>query len=576
MTPNNKKYFPFIISLIVSLPFCASANFQALPDLTQILSSFALISLGLILYKTDKTYSSPIPWVFYGLVYLASLIAITPFIHYRPFSSSWLPALIGVISLAIFSLAITNYNNKTQLFDYLCKGLLLGASANALFGILQWFISYFDDNNLPIYGFINQRNLYVQYLTLGSIALAYLWNKKKIKDHYALPLTTLLAIGAALGGSRASFLYLLALLPFCLLSKPFKAEVDIQRLCNKLLIIWAINLSVMLFPLLLIMPQANTNEIKTNTERNSAIARVVTNMDHAANNVRLYELKMSVQSIIKHPILGIGWDGFALEQQNIIQGKEYSHLNDWPTFLRTNTHNAILQLFVEYGLFAIPILLGFLYLIWHIWYEKQTDALAAMALLAVLCIQSMVEYPLWNFQYLAIFIILITLFGPIKSTSNISIPNIFYPASGIIGSGLVIYSVYLMITLLPVSAPGWIWKENRAHIPQLEHYRDNFLVDYHVHNMLLSHWRSPTVQINNARNLCKKINNYRPTPQSLLCEAVISHQEGHPEQSRALMAFSIHSYPQLATWTISEFNKSTAAKSRIDSRKASSIIEMYQ
>lgn len=270
----------------------------------------------------------------------------------------------------------------------LLAGLLLAATLNAAIGLLQyagwstplgaWLASAQPGE---AYGNLRQRN---QFATLMNIGLAAaLWlsitvEKKTRGTHLGLGFcAVLLAAANAASASRTGMLELCLLLILAWVWDSWWQPRARQILQLSLL---AYGASSLLLPNLIDMdggPQGIWSRLQAG--------------DSGCNN-RTVLWSNVLQLIAARPWAGWGWG--ELDYAHFVTqyvGPRFCDILD-------NAHNLPLHIAVELGI-PVAVLLGFLglVLVWraHPWLELSRPRQAAWAILSVVLLHSMLEYPLW-------------------------------------------------------------------------------------------------------------------------------------------------------------------------------------
>ena len=298
-----------------------------------------------------------------------------------------------------------------QIASVLAWALLVGAALSATLGLIQHF-----GWTPPLNPIINQKmggaimanlgqpNHLSNYLALGLASTLYLSMDGKLNRWAAWVLAALMLSALALTGSRSSWLYLGA---FALLawgwgrrsgatgSMLFKAALG-------MLLIFAVMQWLAHLPLM----QGATGTI-TPTERLFELASGV--------DIRFGLWREALQIWLAHPFVGAGfgqfaWQHFMLSSETaIVQAPTALLPNPLAGAMYNHSHNLFTQIGAEFGSAGLLLLLtGAGY--WLAGCVRQPATKAGWwvtAVLAVLTIHSLLEYPLWYAPFLGIAAILI-------------------------------------------------------------------------------------------------------------------------------------------------------------------------
>ncbi len=263
-------------------------------------------------------------------------------------------------------------------------GLLVAAAATAAIGLLQYAgqASRFEPWVTPVapglaFGNLRQTNQYATFCWMG-VALV-LWGGLQAPRAVRIALVALLATGAAASVSRTGMLQGGVLLVLALLWRggPWRERL---LLCGVATLAYAGGTA--LLPVLL---ESLTGQAPTRT-----LWARLGGVDGCASRLVLWSNVLHL--IAQKPLAGWGWG--ELDYAHYVtpyEGPRFCEILD-------NAHNLPLQLAVELG---APVALlacgGALLWAWRQrpWREKRPLRQLAWALLAVILLHSLLEYPLW-------------------------------------------------------------------------------------------------------------------------------------------------------------------------------------
>lgn len=265
--------------------------------------------------------------------------------------------------------------------------LLLGAQLNALIGVLQHYVwhTFLDSvvvkSSSSIYGNLAQANHFANYIALGLISLGFLFQQRKIPVIYVIALAIPLLFVMTLSGSRSSWLYLLMMCGLAWLGGR-----ELRPLLRYSLIL------LLGFTLMQWMVQLSFFHGHNTLQRFSGAG--------AAGGIRLYLWRESWLIFTQSPWLGAGFGQFSWQHFQL--GPLLHRIN--MTGLYNNAHNLIFQLAAEAGvagLLALCATLGaWVYCLRSV--PLNGARWWGYAVLSVLAIHSLLEYPLWYAYFLAI------------------------------------------------------------------------------------------------------------------------------------------------------------------------------
>ncbi|MFA6202030.1 MAG: Wzy polymerase domain-containing protein [Gallionella sp.] len=393
---------------------------------------------------------------------LAGLMWVLPFLHYRhqypltTFEQEWLSALMGVLSLTLLltgdywqaprlprivqlpaflialvllqsSLGMMAYFDQSLLYllyllftlllmmlgarlrevfgleflaVVLAGFLLVGAELSALIGILQHYRwhSWFDSVvvmkvSTGVYGNLAQPNHFASYITLGLISLGVLFGQRKLPAGFVLALALPLLFVLTLSGSRSSWLYLLFML--LLAWRGMKTLPQLRPVMHYCV--------VLLAGFVLMHGVVQLSFMKGDGSNFDIFQRVA---DTSSGSIRL-QLWHEAWLIFKQsPWMGAGFGQFAWQHFQL--GPELRQVNI--NGLYNNAHSLLFQLAAEAGIAGLLVLFAAL----GVWFKGVRVCSAphwwGYAILGVLAIHSLLEYPLWYVYFLAVAALLLGMF----------------------------------------------------------------------------------------------------------------------------------------------------------------------
>lgn len=283
--------------------------------------------------------------------------------------------------------------------------LLVGAELNTLAGVLQHYrwdtflnsvITVKSAN--AVYGNTAQPNHYANYIALGLISLGLLYVRLSIRIWQVVLLAAPMLFVLVLSGSRSAWLYLsFALVLACLWQRRDQA---LRPLLGYAAALW-LGFALMHFVVQIPWLQGATGSI-TSAERLFGEA--------GSGNIRIHLWREATLIFTQFPLIGAGFGQFAYQHSQLAVSLHSQDIIG----LYNNAHNIVFQIAAEAGLAGLAILFGTLGL-WF-WQSVVRHAQWSLyhwwgyAVLAVLGIHSLLEYPLWYAYFIGIFAIVLGLF----------------------------------------------------------------------------------------------------------------------------------------------------------------------
>lgn len=295
--------------------------------------------------------------------------------------------------------------------------LLAGAELNTLAGVLQHYRWNTFLNPVitvktthAVYGNTAQPNHFANYIALGLISLGLLYARFSMRMWQVLLLAMPMLFVMVLSGSRSSWLYLLFATALAFLFQ--RRDKNLRPLLNYSLLI-LLGFGLMHFVVQIPWLEGATGTITT-AERLFG--------DNASGSIRVHLWYEAALIFAKFPLLGAGFGQFAFEHLQLA-----AELRDPAVIgLYNNAHNLVMQVAAESGFAGVMILLGTLgqwlwqsvlrgvqFTLYHWW---------GYAILAVLGIHSLLEYPLWYVYFMGVAAVMLGIFD--TSTYRLELRNI--------------------------------------------------------------------------------------------------------------------------------------------------------
>ncbi len=281
--------------------------------------------------------------------------------------------------------------------------LLTGAELSALIGVSQHYRwqTPFDavvvrKVSAGVYGNLAQPNHFANYIALGLVSLGLLFAQRKLPVAYVVLLSLPVLFVMTLSGSRSSWFYLGML---CVLSawSVWKNRQLRPLLYYSLLLLAGFGLMHGVVQLSFMKGAGSSYDIM---QRMFA--------DTSSGGIRVYLWQEAWLMFQQSPWLGAGFGQFAWQHFQLGPVLRQTHISG----LYNNAHNLIFQLAAETGIAGLSVLFAgvaaWLYGLRRV--AMSSSHWWGYALLGVLGIHSLLEYPLWYAYFLAIAAILLGMF----------------------------------------------------------------------------------------------------------------------------------------------------------------------
>jgi O-antigen ligase len=285
-------------------------------------------------------------------------------------------------------------------WDGFCKlsawAVCVGALLSAVIGVLQLVELNMGGLIVPIIGSrvhanLGQTNHFASYLCLGLFATIYLGCSRKLNLFAAGITAIFLLFLITFSGSRSVWLYLAAGVSLSVWAHLRAKSSQTRRLI--LSVAAAVSILFLSHLVVGILPGESTLRETTVVARISAI--------EGGPSHRLFIWSNSLSVFKSAPLWGVGFKGLA--------GNSFLQAGPLPAGIpeeiTDNAHNLVLHFFAEFGLPGGILLIGAAFLWWLPRFREKTDIHGwwALSVVAILCVHSLLEYPLWYAYFLGPF-----------------------------------------------------------------------------------------------------------------------------------------------------------------------------
>lgn len=359
--------------------------------------SFLVVSLGLS-YWFIKQYKIKRPVRINGSIYLwitlLLIITLQPFVNNIIYIDGIIFPIACVFSVIFLVIAISSISDNSLIVNYLTLGLWLGALGTVISQLCQIFEINFlwsnvvlpVDSSLRPIGNIGQPNQAAFIISLGLISSSQISKlfSKKFSLIFLLTSIFLFVLGIGLSASRGGLILgFLALLGIIYTSN-VRVASKISMILISIVTLLASNVLLQLF-----------------SDTENAIDRIY--IQNSETSLRMSQIEQAWKMFVESPVFGVGWKNFSSK------GLEYNESLEWFSF-SDHAHNIVSQLSAEFGLIGILLLIYFLWIFYkNINLNKiNLSEEISLVILLIIIAYSFSEYPLWDYRYLIIFSVFLT------------------------------------------------------------------------------------------------------------------------------------------------------------------------
>lgn len=451
--------------------------------------------------------------------------------------------LLFAALLMLLGARLRAYFGLERLAVVLAFALLTGAELSALIGVLQHYRWHTPLDEVivlqvssAVYGNLAQPNHFANYIALGLISLGLLFQQRKFKSGYVILLAVPLLFAMTLSGSRSSWLYLL--LMGCLAWWSARSDAAMRPLLRYSLLLVAGFGLMHLFVQLSFMAGADsgTNTVQRLLAYNGG--------GDTSGSIRLYLWHEAWLMFMQSPWLGVGFGQFSWHHFQLLPLLRASNISG----LYNNAHNLVFQLAAEAGvagLLALCASLG----VWVYGLRRVLPGAAhwwGYAVLGVLAIHSLLEYPMWYSYFIAVAALLL---GALDETRYRLSQRNFWRIS------LAAVLLFGLFSLIQLRSGYQQLKDTMAIRPSSDNayqrirdgllaiQRGGSLLSPYAETIFLAYADVNADHIKQKIALGSNVIRFMPTAQAVYRQAYFLAQDGQLDQAKQLLEQAIWSYP---------------------------------
>ncbi len=395
---RSARYTVALLGMMCALPFLQPRHTY---PITSFYSEWLAVALGVAalvpLCAGSRGSSIRVPRIALMPMALASVVLLQCMLLDMPYFQPLLLAvayLVWAVLVMIAAVAARDAIGAERMVVALAAFVLGGAVVNASIALVQYYVPpgalepfIATRLGLPVYGNLGQPNHFADQITLGLASLASLYALKRVRLGLACAVCGPMLFALALSGSRGAWLYLCVLIGTAALAHRASGSDDTRR---------AVVFALSLLPAFAIAHGVAT--LVAFQPSTTALGRWLELWAAPSDRLQLWQEAWLM--FLRSPWIGIGWGQFAWQHFMFDAGSAKAQL----TGLYSNAHNGLLHLLAETGLIGASVTAGGI----GLWLAASRKALCTAtgwwvaAVLAILAVHSMLEYPLWNAYFLGI------------------------------------------------------------------------------------------------------------------------------------------------------------------------------
>lgn len=550
----NKPLLFIGFILLFAFPQLNNVHYDPQPQFWAEITA-AWITIGIFAFIIIRFDKITIPFSVVPFTLFAAYLTVQPYLvsNIDFIGLNYVAALEMVIAiiLAISINTIRNTYGLKYLVTILAYALVTGAILQSLIGIIQYtghvklfgdMIFYdYEHPTTNIFGHFGQRNHYAHYLSWGTFGLIYLFQQKRINYKLFYPLLIWLCFSLTIAASRSVLIYFPLASIICTIAYLINRNHHTKQLM--LLVIMA---TIALFAVEYLLPVIN-KLFTTHSSSTSGLSRL-SSSDGNETGRRSIEWQKAWIVFKEHPLLGVGWNGFAKQSVLLYPLFPNAALNSG---LFTNCHNLILQLLAETGLIGTLIVVFGLMIavIRQMIKNVNVETIIILCMLGTTLAHSMNEYPLWYVYFLVGLVTFISLDKPLATISTklvtlISIAPLAYLAYLMI-RGSMIFDTLVDYYDTPDDQKTF---NNQAHYLEkltntnvLWSYYSLYTLDNYID--VDEEMTDNLMTIQQQYYYTNKLATFHPYPDTMLKQAMLDFNIGNESAAESLVKLDVLSFP---------------------------------
>jgi len=499
-------------------------------ELVAIVGGLLLFALGLAQAGAGRAMQVSASALFW-LLALAWTLA-TPLWTSYTFRDQW---LVPAVVCATTALALLGLHQLRERFggERLLRWLAIGLSVGGVWQVLAAGVQlaapqgpltalvFVAPASSRLVGNLGQANLLAHYLSWSSVALLWLTTcrfpgiGRAALSSLAWPLLALFQVAIAFSGSRSALLYLAGFFLLGLLAGRNSGPTSpSRRFGRRLLLLGLLGAGAQLAaaPAQTLIAQL----APTWQPLDSAVANLGRGQ---GGSFRWIELANAISIFREHPLLGVGWGNFAAHS-HALHASQPAMPSE--SVLFTHSHNLLAQLMAELGLAGLAFGIAFILLaLRSLRRPRQPADWALAALLGITLIHSLLEYPLWDFHFLLLFVLLAGTREP-TGGRTFRAPGVIWPPLLAVAAGMLLVGYWQQFDAIRSNPwPSTNSAVRRAQQELLANASRIPGLEYAASSLLLNHLGTIREGNREGLPLAERLARFRPFPHvqlRLLCE----------------------------------------------------------
>lgn len=585
----NSKVVNLVVGLVLAVisivPFAIPyAYFPVSKFYSEAVSlSSGVILFALALWLKPQLKFSPVA---IGSFAFSLFILLQPlFVHiYFPGNNYYVALLffiLGLVAIAITSLVDGDERLRNNIFIILCWTLVVSASIQAVIAYLQYtgkaqnfseYILVSPDNpgdGSNIFGNIGQPNQFTDFLSIGVVALCYLFFIGQINLLVFIAYALVFALAITFTARRGVLLYyvIMVFTALWMWLRNWK-NAQLQAGYRKAFMIigaFFVGLIIVQFTFPKVMAMLSSTS--------GAASSISTGLNRLSENAigqstyrRFYEWYKAIVLFVTHPLFGVGWYQYPREGIYIMLTERFMYIPQ-NMKLYTHCHNSLYNMLAETGLIGTLLSIGYAlgYSIFLLLRRINTPQSLFLVLLMIpILTHSFLEYPLW-YAYFIVLLVIFLAFAPARYSLNLS--KLLKGLGSVIVALLMFfaYNSYQMNNqLMAYTQTPTDYDDYVTNVTALEQIIDSNSIWSLSAMMVLDNYIMPGSQATGAAmpvadqlRFVDKLANALPYPGALFKQIVVHKMTGDNRGANYYANVLVHAYPYYQQQFIQQLSNST-------------------
>ena len=391
---NDLGVWRWWLGALFCVPVVFPYRFLPIPNFFQGVIAFGLVALAAFaialarLRSRDHTVGiTLVAWI---PLLLAALLAVQQLFGMLSYLQHFLLPF-GALLLAAMAANVAYHRLAKEInvaLTVIAIAVVVAGVINAGFGVFQlagYEIKGFNlEERAPgpfrVAGLIAQPNQLAVLVIWSMLGLLYLWLQKRLSTAFSMLLLCIFMLTLAFAASRATYIYLILIGPALALGLH-----RVRARCWWLPVAVAVAYALLDVLVRTLLPIADP----------AAASEIVRPLDGASAAVRVGFIRDGWQLFLSSPILGVGWHQFIVARWSLSTATPLELHAD-------HSHNIVINMLAETGVFGFAIVfVGVALWAWRAFSVSVTlERLVAVAMLGVVGLYSLFEFPLWYAHFL--------------------------------------------------------------------------------------------------------------------------------------------------------------------------------